>query len=168
MEIVKETFDKNRLTWEFTQDIVDKVKDLKSSLADYLPEEFRELARMSGEERKERQNKLLRSLAKVLFVDIEKLEPGKEVRISVSKLESEQREYLWRTLHELELMDIIGILQKGTSWTPLIQDFESTEVEVGLYNAPDYEKIHSHPYVRFFRTNPDGSQHSIQLGAIDK
>ena len=65
-------------------------------------------------------------------------------------------------------MQIISILRKGTEFTMLIQDFQSTEVEIGRYNAPDYEYIHNRPYVRFFRPNPDGSQHSIRIGALDE
>ena len=140
--------------------MVDKVAGWKNRLRDYIPEEFRKLAQMTGDELTERQNKLLRTLADVLSIDIEKLEQGQGICVPVPKLNAEQQNYLWQTLHELELMEIIGTLRKGTCFSPLIEDFESVEVEVGRYNESAFK-----PYVRLARTWANGTQHSISLSA---
>ncbi len=160
MRMVEETFDQNKLTWKFTQGVVDKVKNLKNRLPGYIPQEFMELVQMTVDELNERQKKLLRSLADVLSVDLEKFKLDQEHLVSVAELLPEQRDYLYQTLHELELITIISMLKRGTSFTPLIEDFQSIQVAFGLYDTSDYR-----PYVRFFRRNPDGSQHSIKINA---
>ncbi|MCD6507259.1 hypothetical protein J7M22_11650 [Candidatus Poribacteria bacterium] len=60
------------------------------------------------------------------------------------------------------------MLRGVTIFTPLIKDFHSVEVKLGLYKAPYLKEIHNRPYIRFACPNPDGSEHSIQLGTIDK
>jgi RNA polymerase sigma-70 factor (ECF subfamily) len=168
INMTRETFDEKRLTWEFIQDVVNKVTSLKSGLADYLPAKFQELAQLTEEDLTKRRNKLLRAVAAVLEVDIQKLKLGKVKCIPVSKMNDQQREYLWNALHELELIGIIVTLRQGTIFTPLIRDFDSTEVEIGLYGNSSHRASYDHPYVRLFRRNPDGSHHSIQLGPIDE
>lgn len=158
MEMVKETFDRNRLTWNFTQDVVNKVAKLKTRLADYLPEEFSKLSLLllTDKELKARHNELLRTLADVLCVDLEALS-DESIRICTSELNTEQRDYLWQVLHELELTAIVRALRKGTIFASLIEDFQSVKVQIGRHNVPEMEKMHNHPYLRLFRENPDGS-----------
>jgi|GEM_PF-733893 len=167
IRMVEGGFREKALTWKFTEDVVGKVSDLKTALLNLLPEEFRSLASMTDEELKRRRNELLRSLADALSVNLEELKLGEELSISVSDLTEDQRGYLWKTLHELELMEVLSMLRGDTIFTPLIKDFHSVEVKLGLYKAPDLKEIHNHPYIRFVRPNPDGSEHSIQIG-IDK
>jgi RNA polymerase sigma-70 factor (ECF subfamily) len=166
VRMAREGFKEEALTWKFTEDVVGKVSDLKTALLNLLPEEFRELASLSDEELRERRNELLRSLADTLSIDLEELKLGEELSISVSDLTEDRREYLWKTLHELELMEVLSMLRGGTIFTPLIKDFHSVEVKLGLYKAPGWKEIHNRPYIRFVRPNPDGSEHSIQLGPI--
>jgi RNA polymerase sigma factor (sigma-70 family) len=68
MEMVREAFEENKLKWKFTQDVVNRVTQLKGNLTDYLPDEFRKLAQMSRDELKMRRNHLLRSLADSLSI----------------------------------------------------------------------------------------------------
>lgn len=168
MQMVKETFKQNKLTWQFTQDVVERVSQLKKDLTDYLPAEFHELAQMSKEELKERWNRLLRSLTEVLSVSPEAVTMEEEITFNVADLSEEQREYLYQTLHELELMEIVDVIRNHSRWMILIQDFASVKVGVGHYNWPSNDKIHNKPYVRLYRPNPDGSAHSMQMGLIEE
>ena len=71
MDMVKEAFEINKLEWKFTQDVVNRVSELKKNLVDYLPDKFQELARMPGDKLNERRNNLLRSLFEALSISPE-------------------------------------------------------------------------------------------------
>ena len=54
--------------------VADFFQDFRSSLADYLPADIRELVQTTSDGLRKKRNKLLRSLADVLSIDLEKLE----------------------------------------------------------------------------------------------
>lgn len=173
MDMVKEAFEKNKLEWEFTQDVVNRVSELKKNLVDYLPDKFQELARMPGDKLNERRNNLLRSLFEALSISPEEAGIEKTVTVRATDLSTEQKEYLWQTIHELELMDILSTIKSGSSFSTLIRDFDKVEVEFGRYgtytlsDGKVLDKDNNKLYVRLYRPWPDGGAHSIQMGPLD-
>lgn len=162
-----ETLKNLSLPDDFADVVADFFQDFRSSLADHLPADIRELVRTTGDGLRKKRNKLLRSLADVLSINLEKLGLEKEQDISVPNLTSEQRDYLWKTLHKLDLMAFIGeTLRRGTIFTRLLQEFDSLEIEVGLFGTPDSE-WYKHPYIKIAGPpDPDGYRRSYQH-AID-
>jgi len=162
-----ETLKNLSLPDDFADIVADFFQDFRSGLADYLPADIRELAQTTGDGLKKKRSKLLRSLADVLSIDLEKLELKKEQDISVPDLTPEQRDYLWKTLHKLDLMAFIEeTLKRGTVFTRLLQEFGSLEIEVSLFGAPDSE-WYKRPCIRITASpDPDGHRHFFQR-AID-
>ncbi len=155
------------LPGDFADVVADLFQDFRSNLAEYLPEDIRELVQTTSDSLREKRNKLLRSLADVLSIDLEKLELGKEQDISVPNLTPEQRDYLWKTLHKLDLIAFVEeTLKRGTVFTRLLQEFDSLEVEISLFDTPDSE-WYKRPCIEITGPpDPNGHRHFFQR-AID-
>ncbi len=162
-----ETLNNLSLPDDFADVVADFFQDFRSSLADYLPADIRELVGTTGDGLRKKRNKLLRSLADVLSIDLEKLELKKEQEVSIPDLTPERRDYLWKTLHKLDLMAFIEeTLKRGTVFTQLLQEFDSLEIEVGLFSTAD-SKWYKRPYIKITGPpDPDGYRRSYQH-AID-
>lgn len=137
--MVKEAFDKNKLEWKFTEDVVNRVSELKRNLVDYLPDRFRELPRMSSDELKERQRHVFLSLVEALSIPPVKIGIEEDVKIRTSDMSKEKREYFWQTLHELELVEILSAIINGAGFKEEIENFDDVTVQVGRYNSPGKE-----------------------------
>ena len=148
MKMVKEIFEENKLEWKFTEDVVNSVSELKKSLADHLPDKFRELGRMSKDELSERQKHVLQSLVKVLSISPEEVGIERKVKIQTADMSDEEKEYLWQTLHELELIQMLIGIVDGSTFLNEIQNFSDVTVEVGRYDASG-DRLHNKLYVAF-------------------
>jgi len=161
-EMIKETFEKNKPGWEFTEDVVNSVSELKGSIIDHLPERFRKLGQMDRDELRERQKQVLLSLVGALSISAEEVEIEKDIKIPTAEMGEEQREYLWQTLHELELIEILFAVMDDSRFREEVRKFSDVTVQVGRYNSPGKEH-HNKLYVAF--TIPPG--HWNQTGIED-
>jgi RNA polymerase sigma-70 factor, ECF subfamily len=157
IKMVGNVFEKNKLEWKFTQDVVNQVSELKKNIVDYLPERFQELARMSDEELGDRQKHLLKSLIEVLDVPVGKVDGDDKITIKPADISGDQKSYLWQTLHEMELIDIISTIKSGSSFEVFIKEFDNIEVVVGKYSKGGL-------YLAFRRPWSDDSQAWYQTG----
>lgn len=92
--MVKETFGENRLEWKFTEDVVNRISELKNSLVDYLPNGFRELGRMSRDELEKRQKCVLLSLVEALSISPNDVGVEEDITMPTTDMPEEQKEYL--------------------------------------------------------------------------